>query len=231
MQKKEINTLEDLYEMLDSYVDGVSWENFYADRNKAAPFLVNNKIPDKCVVDFVEGHTVEKAIEFGCGEGRNAIYLGKKGIVVDAFDLSKIAIENAEKYAQESNTASVRFSAIDIFKKDFEAQAYDLAIDSGLFHHLSPHRRLHYREILKTVINKHGYLILLCFAEGENAADEIDDCTFYKKRRVGVAFSKERIENFFGQDFEIIAIEKGCKLLTSKVLENPSLYKCLMKKK
>lgn len=231
MPKNEINTLEDLYEMLDRCAEGVSWETFYKERTKPASFLINNKAPDKCVVDFMAKHTVEKAVEFGCGEGRNAICLAQRGIEVDAFDMSETAISNAEKYARESNIESVHFEVADIFKKDFRGKTYDLVIDSGLFHHLAPHRRLHYREILKQIIRGPGYFILLCFAEGENAADEVDDCEFYKARRTGVAFSKKRIENFFSPDFEIIAIEKGQEISTPEVQENASLYKCLMKKR
>lgn len=65
-------------------------------RDKPAPFLKYNKLPDKCVVDFMREHNIKNACEFGCGEGRNAIYLAKNDVDTEAYDLSEIAIENAK---------------------------------------------------------------------------------------------------------------------------------------
>ena len=229
LKKYEVNNIEDLYNMLDHFTDGVDWDKFYKERNKTAPFLKNNKVPDKVVVDFINTHKINKAIEFGCGEGRNSIFLRKNNIDVYAIDLSEIAIENAKEFAHESNV-NIEFEVCDVFKKKFENETYDLAIDSGLFHHLAPHRRLQYREILKSVIKKDGFLVLQCFAEGENVADEIDDLEFYNSRRVGVAFSKERILNFFKNDFEILEVKKGIEVCNDEIIEQPYLYRCIMKK-
>lgn len=72
-----------------------------------------------------------------------------------------------------------------------------------------PHRRLTYIELLKSVLKPGGYFGLVCFAWGENCADEVDDWEFYQQRkRVGVAFSKERLTQLFEPHFEIIEIRK-----------------------
>lgn len=92
-----INSIEDLYDMLDRYTEGVDWNAFYTKRDKPAPFLKYNKLPDKCVVDFIKEHNIGNACEFGCGEGRNAIYLAKNNVDTQAYDISEIAIENAKK--------------------------------------------------------------------------------------------------------------------------------------
>lgn len=230
MANQEINTIEDLFSMLDQYTKGVKWDTFYTERNKPAPFLTNSRTPDKHVVDFIQNHSVKRAVEFGCGEGRNAIYMAQNGILVDAFDLSETAIQNAKKVAKETHTSSVSFEACDIFQKDYHRRTYDLAVDCGLFHHLPPHRRLHYLEILKFVLQKDGYFLLLCFADGEGAADDVDDYAFYQARRTGVSFTEERLRHFFGRDFAILQIEKGSDIHTPEMLESPYLYKCLFKK-
>ena len=97
-----INSTEDLYRMLDRFTQGVDWDCFYTERDKPAPFLKFNKSPDKCVVDFLKEHSIKKACEFGCGEGRNAIYLARHGVAVEAFDSSEVAIKNAKRIAKES---------------------------------------------------------------------------------------------------------------------------------
>lgn len=226
----EINRLEDLYDMLDSMTEGISWDDFYAKRDKPAPFLKFSNLPDKLLVDFMKDHKVKDAIEFGCGEGRNAVYLGQKGIMVDAYDLSKVAIANAKKDAQNYGLRDVSFTSGNVFEVSFGNQ-YDLVIDSGMFHHLFPHRRLHYREILKHVLKKEGYFLLICFASGEDGGDDIDDYAVYKQKQLGVTFTPRRIRDFFGDDFDIISIEQCEELLTDEYMENPYLYKCVMKKK
>ena len=144
----KINTLEDLFDMLDKYTDGVDWDTFYTNRDKPAPFLKYNKLPDKCVVDFIKEHNIKKACEFGCGEGRNAIYLAKNDIEIEAYDLSETAIKNARRNAEESRAEKAVFQAENIFALDFGDKKFDLVIDSGVFHHLTPHRRLQYRDIV-----------------------------------------------------------------------------------
>ena len=178
-----INTVEDLFDMLDRYTEGVDWDTFYTNRDKPAPFLKYNKLPDKCVVDFMKRHAIKNACEFGCGEGRNAIYLAKNDIYTEAYDLSEIAIENARKNARESNVERVVFKAENIFELDLRNKRFDLVIDSGIFHHLTPHRRLQYRDIVSNILTENGYFILLCFAAGEDGADEVDDYDFYRRKK------------------------------------------------
>jgi 2-polyprenyl-3-methyl-5-hydroxy-6-metoxy-1,4-benzoquinol methylase len=50
--------------------------------------------PDPVLVRF--DHQLDRSrpvLDIGCGQGRNAVYLGRQGITVHAFDPSKVAIE------------------------------------------------------------------------------------------------------------------------------------------
>ena len=107
---------------------------------------------------------------------RNAVYLARHGVDVLAIDQSEAAIRQAKGYAD--NLENVKFTAGDCLELDYGCRQYDVAIDSGLFHHLSPHRRLQYRDILKSVVKEKGYLVLLCFSAGAGGADEVDDLEF-----------------------------------------------------
>lgn len=225
-----INTTEDLYNMLDRYTEGVDWDTFYTKRDKPAPFLKYNKLPDKCVVDFIKEHNIEHACEFGCGEGRNAIYLAKNNVAIEAYDLSEIAIENAKRSARESKAEKVVFKAGNIFDLDLRSKKFDLVIDSGVFHHLAPHRRLQYRDIVSNILAENGYFILLCFAAGGNGADEVDDYEFYKSKQTGVAFTEERLKEFWGEKFDILELRKGKNIVEDQMWESEYLYICVLKK-
>lgn len=225
-----INTIEDLFDMLDRYTEGVDWDGFYSKRDKPAPFLKYNKSPDKCIVDFIKVHNIKTACEFGCGEGRNAIYLAKNDIDTEAYDLSEVAIENAKRNARESKAEKVDFKAGNVFALDFVDKKFDLIIDSGIFHHLTPHRRLQYRNIVSNILAENGYFILVCFAAGEDGADEVDDYEFYRSKQTGVAFTEERLKDFWGEGFEVVELRKGENIVENEMWESEYLYICVFKK-
>lgn len=230
MEQIEINSIEDLYEVLDRLTEGINWDTFYSNRNMRTPFLVNSTLPDKTITEFIKENDIKTAIEFGCGEGRNAIYLAKNGIDVLAIDSSDVAIRNAKNNAN-SFKGNIKFVASDCFSFDYKNETFDLAIDSGMFHHLAPHRRLQYRDLLKAVIKPNGYFILLCFAADAGGADETDDLQFYLQRNTGIAFSEQRIRKFFNADFDIVSIDKCSQRITEEYIDIPFLYSCVMKKR
>ena len=96
---------------------------------------------------------------------------------------------------------------------------------------MAPHRRLQYRELLKGLLKETGYFVLLCFSADEDGAEELDDLEFYTKRNTGVAFSEQRLRDFFSSDFEIISIEKCGHEITEEYIDIPLLYGCVMKLK
>ncbi len=62
--------------------------------------------------------------------------------------------------------------------------------------------------MLRRTLKQGGYFGLTCFAWGEKCADEVTDWEYYEKRRVGVVFTREKLEQIFSRDFEIIEIRK-----------------------
>lgn len=224
-----INTVDDLYKMLDRYADGVEWNEFYSERKYKAPFVIQNRLPDENLVEILNNYQIKSALELGCGEGRNAIYMAKNDVTVSAVDLSDKAINNAKIFANE-NSVSVDFKCGNVFDMQFE-NLFDFVYDSGMFHHLAPHRRLSYLDLLNRYLKNKGYFALCCFAEGEDCADEVNDYDFYKSRRVGVAFSKERLEEFFGEMFNVIEIRRYKNGVPNTIQGLEFMWVCLFQKK
>ena len=206
--KPAINNYDDIMDFLDNKVASVAWDDFYGERKFQAPFIQQNTMPDENLVEFLNNNIpIKTAIELGCGEGRNAVYMAKKGISVTALDISPVAIENAKAIAKDTSI-NIDFRCQDIIK-DKISGTYDFVYDSGLLHHLPPHRRITYIEILKSILKPGGYFGLTCFAWGENCADEIDDWEFYEQKfSAGVAFTEERLIDLFGPAFDVIEIRK-----------------------
>lgn len=227
--KPFINNYDDIMELLDSKVESVSWDEFYALRKHPANFITQNELADENLVDFFEkGIPITSSIEFGCGEGRNAIFMAKKGVSVTAIDSSTFAIENASKIAVK-NDVNVDFRCQNIFSSNINIK-FDFAYDSGMLHHLPPHRRITYIELLKSVLKPGGYFGLVCFAWGENCADEVDDWEFYQQReRVGVAFTKERLIELFAPHFEVIYIRKYRNGIPNTIQGLDFMWTCLFR--
>ncbi|MGD6873523.1 class I SAM-dependent methyltransferase [Sutcliffiella horikoshii] len=210
---KEIINNEDLYEMLDGLLrePGAFWNDFYKDRNKEIPFFKVNG-PDENLVSYLEnGLLPKRVLEIGCGPGRNAIYLAKMGCTVDAIDIS----ENALTWAREralSEKVDINFRDVSLFEYGFEPNSYDFVYDSGMFHHLAPHRRLSYTETIKEALKKDGHLGLVCF--NTKASAETADWDVYEQRSMnrGIGYSEERLKRLFIEDFTILELREMVKV-------------------
>lgn len=202
---KAILNYEDLLVMLDGFLREPKgfWEDFYTDRTKEIPFF-KIKGPDENLVDyFNNGLAPERVLELGCGPGRNAVYMAKKGCKVDALDLSNNAIEWAKERAREEGV-HIDFHYVSLFDFKFEPNSYDLIYDCGLFHHLAPHRRLTYLEMIKKALKKDGYYGIVCF--NTDGALDISDWEFYKEGSLkgGIGYTEGRLKEVFINDFNII---------------------------
>ena len=229
--KPFINNYNDIMDFLDDKVAGVTWDEFYGERKFQAPFILQNTMPDENLVEFLNYDVpIRTAAELGCGEGRNAIYMAKQGISVAAFDISPTAIENARNIAKD-NHVDVDFCCQDIIKHTIYGE-YDFVYDSGLLHHLPPHRRITYIELLQTILKPSGYFGLTCFAWGENCADEVDDWGFYEQEfSAGVAFTKERLIELFAPNFDVVEIRKYINHVPNTIQGLQFMWVCLFKKK
>ncbi|WP_449620675.1 class I SAM-dependent methyltransferase [Robertmurraya sp. Marseille-Q9965] len=210
--KESIHNYDDLLEMLDTLLQDnsqFSWNNFYANREKQIPFFVN--APDENLVRYFEQGIFHsgRALELGCGPGRNAIYLAENGFSVDAVDLSEEGISWGRERAIEKNI-HVNFINKSIFNLEIEEGTYDIVYDSGCFHHIAPHRRMNYLALLNKALKPNGYFGLTCFIPGgELGGANISDWEVYRLRSLqgGLGYTEEKLRTIF-QDYDVIEIRK-----------------------
>jgi SAM-dependent methyltransferase len=142
------------------------WNAFFTDRAKdgaaPCPFLVD--WPDESLVAwFSQGLLAPgRVLELGCGNGRNAVHLASLGCTVDAVDFSERAVEWTQQRARSAG-AAVTVQCCSIFDAAFPDRSYDLVYDSGCFHHLPPHRRNDYVELVDRALKPGGSYGLVCF--------------------------------------------------------------------
>lgn len=230
---KEIINNEDLYEMLDGLLrePRAFWNDFYEDRNKEILFF-KVKGPDENLVSYIDnGLLPKRVLEIGCGPGRNAIFLAKKGCAVDAIDISENALDWARERAISENV-EINFRHSSLFDYEMEPETYDFIYDCGLFHHLAPHRRLSYVETIKKALKKGGHFGLVCF--NPNGATETFDWDVYTHRSMngGIGYSEERLRRLFEECFDILEFKEMIKVLQpAEVFGEDFLWTTLMKVK
>ncbi|MFJ4897032.1 class I SAM-dependent methyltransferase [Streptomyces sp. NPDC088727] len=204
---RNVRSVEDVLRLMDDlFAPGADrwtekagdwWDGFYEDRSKPVPFFVAK--PDETLVSYVERGLVApgRALDLGCGPGRNSLYLASLGFEVDAVDLSPGAIAWAGERAGEAG-ADIRFHCGDAFAEGAPQGPYDLIHDSGCFHHLPPHRRITYLAYVDRVLAPGGQLSLGAFASGE-IGSELPDVELYRTARLhgGLAYSAESLRWIF----------------------------------
>lgn len=210
--KESIDSYEDVLLMLDELLKEESrfnWDAFYSDRDRKVPFFAN--VPDENLVEYFERNLLKpgKVLELGCGPGRNALYFAEKGCRVDAVDSSQESIKWAKERALEKN-ADVNFILENIFTLSIVEGTYDIVYDSGCFHHIAPHRRMSYLNLVMKALKPGGYFALTCFVEGGSLGGaDISDLEVYRLRSLkgGLGFTEEKLRKIF-RDFKEIEIRK-----------------------
>ncbi|WP_030595643.1 class I SAM-dependent methyltransferase [Streptomyces anulatus] len=216
---RNIRTTDDVLTLLDDLfvpeahrwtTDASSWwDEFYGDRSKPVPFFVDK--PDESLVSYVDRGLITpgRALDLGCGPGRNTHALASLGFDVDAIDLSQAAIAWAEERAEVPGTEA-RFHCGDAFVLTADGAAaagpYDLIHDSGCFHHLPPHRRISYLALLDRCLAPGGHFALTCFAAGEGGmGSELPDEELYREGSLGggLAYTSEELRDIFSDLTEI----------------------------
>ncbi|TDV50881.1 class I SAM-dependent methyltransferase [Actinophytocola oryzae] len=203
---RDIRTVEDVLRLLDGFFprDAAWWDGFYADRDRPVPFFVDK--PDENLVSYLDRGllTPGRALDLGCGPGRNTLYLAANGFSVDGVDLSATALEWAGERAAETG-ADVRFRQGDAFELDLGGP-YDLIYDAGCFHHLAPHRRVSYLSLVDRYLGVGGHLVVTGFSAGvADSGSETPDAELYRRGSLegGLAYSDEDLRHVFADLTEV----------------------------
>lgn len=201
-----ITTHEQLMELLDGlYTDG-------ADRTSsdAAGFWdallqqpghpLTSDLPDASLVAWQSAGLLgdqprRKALDVGCGLGRNSRWLAAQGFTVTGIDIAPYAIEEA---ARRSQGQAVTYLQRDFLREGLTGGFFDLVYDSGCYHHLAPHRRISYMQALKTGLAPGGLFGICTFAAGRMGTSA-DDGDLLRQGRLhgGVGYTVHELREMF----------------------------------
>jgi ubiquinone/menaquinone biosynthesis C-methylase UbiE len=107
------------------------------------------------------------ALDIGCGTGDNSIYLAKHGWRATGVDFVAKALEKARAKAAADGVA-VTFAQADVTRLSSEGvgKGFDLIVDTGCLHGMSPQDRDAYVREVTTVAAPDARLLLIEFVPG-----------------------------------------------------------------
>lgn len=167
------------------------WEKEY--ENTATQFDIER--PDRWIEELEQQSKIKgNILDSGCGPGRTALYLAKRGYHVIGVDISNNAIERAKEKANSENLKNIVFQQADVTLFSDYHHYFDTIIDIGCFHSLPQATdQRNYSKMLAQSCRKNARIYLRAFSD-RNLEN--------KKHPKGVpAISRTEIENTFSLSY------------------------------
>ena len=110
---------------------GLMWDRRYREHGWSS-------VPDENLVELVSGLTPGRAIDLGCGTGRNALGLARIGWEVTGVDASSVGLAMAAERAA-SEGVTLHIVQADLLDFEPETSGFDLVVIANI--HLMPEQR------------------------------------------------------------------------------------------
>ena len=137
-----------------------AWESFYSDNHR--PWRGVSDLKD---VPFPPGGHV---LEVGCGNGKTALALSKKGYRVTGVDFSQSAIDMCLKNCPDAGD----FLCASVTDLPFEDSSFDGAVAFHVLEHLEGDELTTAVNELFRVIRPGSHLLIKCFAKGDMRSEK-----------------------------------------------------------
>ena len=135
--------------------------NFWDDRYRSADALWSGEPNDQLVAE-VAGLAPGLALDVGCGEGADAIWLAERGWRVTATDISAVALERGRAQASVAGDDVARridWLRADVLTWEPPPAGYDL-VSAHFIHFANPQRDIVFRR-LAGAVKPHGTLLIV----------------------------------------------------------------------
>jgi len=138
-----------------------SGEDFWNERYLSAQRIWSGE-PNPQLVAEIAGRPPGRALDVGCGEGADAIWLARNGWAVVAADISSVALERAAQHARDTDPAAagrIEWRQVDLLASPPGPGSFDLV--SAQFMQLPPEPRTRLFTALIASVRPGGTLLVV----------------------------------------------------------------------
>jgi SAM-dependent methyltransferase len=136
-------------------------QDFWDERYRSAPRVWSGD-PNPQLVAEIAGRPPGRALDVGCGEGADAIWLARGGWEVVAADISGVALERGARHARDSGPdvpARIEWRQVDLLASPPEPDSFDLVC--AQFMQLPPEPRARLFAALMASVRPGGTLLVV----------------------------------------------------------------------
>ncbi len=135
--------------------------DFWDERYRSADALWSGE-PNAQLLAEVKELAPGSALDVGCGEGADTIWLAERGWRVKAIDISGVALERGRAQAAvvgDEVARRIEWLCADVLAREPPAGAYDL-VSAHFMHFANPQREVFFRR-LAAAVKPHGTLLIV----------------------------------------------------------------------
>lgn len=143
----------------------VDWKEIYSKSTKPVWKL----LPHSYTREAASINKGSKALDIGCGEGHDALYLAQQGYTTTAIDVSADAIDLLQRQALEIGVSVV--TKVEDASNINLSEQYDVIVSYGFLHFAGKELYMNYVNHLKSHTNKGGIHAFYTFGDVGNFHD------------------------------------------------------------
>ena len=152
---------------VEALTDDVEWFlEFYCEPKDYFPKKYNSNPVHSEVLEAMESLSPGKALDLGCGQGRNALFLAQHGFEVTAVDQNELALEILQSIVEQEDL-EMTVGLYDINSANLK-QSYDLIVSTGVLMFLQADRIPAIIRNMQDQTNPGGYNLIVCAMDTED---------------------------------------------------------------
>lgn len=152
---------------VEALTDDVEWFlEFYCEPKDYFPKKYNSNPVHSEVLEVMESLSPGKALDLGCGQGRNALFLAQHGFEVTAVDQNELALEILQSIVEQEDL-DMTVGLYDINSANLK-QSYDLIVSTVVLMFLQADRIPAIIRNMQDQTNPGGYNLIVCAMDTED---------------------------------------------------------------
>ena len=152
---------------VEALTDDVEWFlEFYCEPKDYFPKKYNSNPVHSEVLEAMQFLSPGKALDLGCGQGRNALFLAQQGFDVTAVDQNELALEILQSIVEQEDL-EMTVGLYDINSANLK-QSYDLIVSTVVLMFLQADRIPEIIRNMQDQTNPGGYNLIVCAMDTED---------------------------------------------------------------